>query len=192
MLVSVYLAVSCRVWVAGTVVYVGTVMCVSFTCYVAFPRFRSVQSAKVRHGSRFHRQKWARLGLSRTEPHSSRSALSVVVLRRLKGCRQVWAGRAVRWLVDKIVPSARQGDNKQTQYPRGSPGQRRKLLFMEENVCAKVCCPSWTAYMVALCSLRAFFRFLWFISRLHCVGLLWDHDAYVAAVAIAVWLIPLP
>ena len=31
----------------------------------------SVQSAKVRHRSRFHHQKWAWPGLSRTEPYSS-------------------------------------------------------------------------------------------------------------------------
>ena len=55
-----------------------------------------------------------------------------------------------------------------------------------------VCHPSWTSYIVALCWLWAFFFFLGFISRPHCVGLLWDHDAYVAAVAIAVRLRPRP
>ena len=37
-----------------------------------------------------------------------------------------------------------------------------------------------------------FFFFLGFISRPHCVGLLWGHDAYVAATAIAIRLKPHP
>ena len=41
-----------------------------------------------------------------------------------------------------------------------------KALFIEENV-AKVCRPSWTSYVVALCCLCAFF-FIGFISGLHC------------------------
>ena len=57
---------------------------------------------------------------------------------------------------------------------------------------AKVSHPSWTSYIVALCTLWAFFFFLGFISRLHCVGLLWDHDSNVAAVAIGVQLKPRP
>ena len=38
----------------------------------------------------------------------------------------------------------------------------------------------------------AFFFFLGFNSRLHCVGLLGGHDAYIAAAAIAIRLKPRP
>ena len=38
------------------------------------------------------------------------------------------------------------------------------------------------SYVISLCSLCALFFFIGFISRLHCVGLLWD-DAHVAALA---------
>ena len=58
--------------------------------------------------------------------------------------------------------------------------------------CAKVCRPSWTSYIVVLCSLWALLFCLGLNSWLTCVGLLWDHNAYVAAVAIAVGLKPRP
>ena len=86
--------------------------------------------------------------------------------------------------------SVRQGDNKLTQYPQGISA---KALFIEENVVQKFAvllgCPT---LLLVLCSLCSSFFILGFISRLHCVWLLWDHDAYVVAVAIAVWFKPRP
>jgi hypothetical protein len=67
-----------------------------------------------------------------------------------------------------------------------------KLCLLKKISRKKVCRPTWTSYIVALCSLCAFFFFVGFISRLHCVGLLWDHDAYVAAEAIAIRPKPCP
>ena len=58
---------------------------------------------------------------------------SVGVLRRLKGCQQVWATDALRWSIDSIVTSVRQADNKkQTQYLQGISGQRRKLSLLKK------------------------------------------------------------
>ena len=48
------------------------------------------------------------------------------------------------------------------------------------------------SYIVALCSSCTFFSFLGFIIRVHCVGLLWGQDVYVAGAAITIRLKPCP
>ena len=84
----------------------------------------SVQSAKW-----FHLQKWACSRLSRT-------GLTVLLrwgTESLKGSWPFWATQAIHWLVDRIIPVMRQEDNnKQTQYPPGISGQRRKLLLLKK------------------------------------------------------------
>ena len=98
------------------------------------------------------------------------------------------------WLVDRIVSSMRQGDNKkQTQYSQGISGQRRKLCLLKKML--RKTLPSFLDVLhCCSCCLIAFYFFLGFIMDLllwlHCVGLLWGHDAYVAAVAIAIRLKP--
>ena len=63
----------------------------------------SVQPAKVRHGLR------AKSGCDPNWAVLVSQYYCVVVLRCLKGSRQVWATHAVRRLVDRIVPSVWQG-----------------------------------------------------------------------------------
>ena len=78
-------------------------------------------------------------------------------------------------------------NNQQTQYPRGVSG-RRKLCLLKKMT--RKCLPP---FLVVLhcCSLFIVHSFfLGFISRLHGVGLLWGHDAYVAATAIVLQLKP--
>ena len=67
------------------------------------------------------------------------------------------------------------------------------FLFLYWRKCrAKVCRLSWMSYIVALCSSCTFFSFLGFIIRVHCVGLLWGQDVYVAGAAITIRLKPCP
>ena len=51
------------------------------TIHGTFPSEGAVRfgSQKMRHGSRFHRQKWAQAGLSHTEPYSSCTRLAVLL-----------------------------------------------------------------------------------------------------------------
>ena len=76
--------------------------------------------------------------------------------------------------------SVRQGNNKQSHYPQGISGQRRMLRLLK-----KMSHKSLPSYIIDLCSLCMFFFYLWFISRQHCVGVLWAHNANVASTAIA-------
>ena len=112
----------CVKWSSGalvTVIYMNSPLwCISTgVC-------RSVQCAKVRHGSRFHHRKWERPGLSRIR--------LTVLLRcgtetpeRVPAClsqtRRPLIGRPFRstgwWQTSK-----------QTQYPRGVSGQLQSLL----------------------------------------------------------------
>ena len=110
----------------------------------------------------------------------------------LKGCRQVRATHALRWLVVRIVTSVRHGDNnKQTKYPQGfildnghvaqpfslgeqGGGDVLKLLLDDFQG------SSW--FNVKRSSFPLFV-----LSRLHCVALLWCHNVYVAATAIDIW-----
>ena len=133
-----------------------------------------------------------KVGVIRTEPywavHVSKYS-SIVVLRRLKGCQRVRATHTACWLVDRItLPCDKGGNTKQTHYPQGISGQWRKLSLLKKMLHKSL--PS--SYNVTLCSLCTFLFFLGFISRQHCVWLLWDHDAYVAAAAIAIRLKPHP
>ena len=90
--------------------------------------------AKMRHGSRFHCQKWVGSGLSRDELCSSRSTQPLGYWDVWKGAGKFEATHTIRWLVDRIVSSVRKGyNNKQTQYPQGISGNG-KSLFIEENV----------------------------------------------------------
>ena len=89
-------------------------------------------------------------------------------------------------MVDRIVPCVRQGyDNKQTQYPQGISGQRRKRRLLK-----KILCKSPALLLFVHCV--TFLFFLGFISGLHCVRLLRGHKSYVAAAAITSGLNPAP
>ena len=136
----------------------------------------SVQSAKVRYGSRFRCQKWAWALL--VSQYSS-----VGVLRLLKGCRALPASSS--YAHHSLIGWQNHHRNHST----------RKVI-LDNGVYWRKCCPSWTSYIVAFFSffrsLCVFFFSLGFMSRLHCVGLLWGHDSCVAAAAIAIRLKPRP
>ena len=150
---------------------------------ISTARCESVQPAKVRHGSRFHSQMWPLPWLS-FSPHSTpplgywepeRVPTSLSYTCRLLIGQPNRPSHATGIITNKH--SAR----------KVFPDNSESWVYWWK-CCAKGCHPSWTFYTVALCSLCAFFFFLGFISRLHCVVLLWDHDAYVDAVTIAVQL----
>ena len=110
---------------------------------------------------------------------------SVEVPSGLKGCQQVRATHAVRWLVDRIVSYVRQWDNN-GQKDKNRHSTREVFLGGESflywrKCCTKVCRPSWTSYIVALC-----------FSAGYTVGLLWGHGANIAATAIGILLKPRP
>ena len=110
-------------------------------------------------------------------------------VRRLKGCQHVRATHDVRWLVDRNVTSVRQADNKKqtNTLPPRYFWTTAKASFIEQNVAQRLAVL--LGRPTLLCSLfNMFFFFLGPISRLHCVGLLWGHDAYVAAAAIPILL----
>ena len=123
-------------------------------------------------GSRFANQKWApHLGYWDAWKGASKFELHTPPLGR-----------------QQIVSTVRQGDNnQQTHYPQGISVQRRKLSLLKQTSRK-----SWTLLgrptllLIVYCT--AFFIFLGFIRRLYCVGLLWGHNAYVAAAAILIWL----
>ena len=121
-----------------------------------------------------------KVGVTRTEPYWA--VLAIWVLRRLKGCRQVRATQALRWLVDRFTLPCDRGiiTNKHITCELFLDNGESYVFW--RKCCAKVSCLSWMSYIVALCSSCSFFFFIWFFSRLHYVGLLWGHDAKQATV----------
>ena len=97
----------------------------------------SVRCAKVRHGSCFHRRKWAWSGLSRT-----RLAVQRMPTRRL---------------VNRIVTSVREGDNNKRPHREVflDTGKSLSLLKKMSRKFFR------TSYIVALCSLCRVLLFPW-------------------------------
>ena len=147
-------------------------------CFHRAVRYDSLQNSVAR--SRFPFQKYGRKKLA--EPYLFFSTPPL-------GYQAVWKGTnkvelhtlSVDWLTESSLPCDR----------RIKTNKQQMLRFW--NKISRKCLPSFLD-VLHCCSLYivCVLRFHGFISRLHFVALLWDHNAYVAAVAIAVRIKPRP
>ena len=124
------------------------------------------------------------MGVTRTEPYSSRSTPPLGYWDAWK-CAGKFALHTAS--VDRSTESSLPCDRGiiDKQYQQGISGQRRKNKTKRQKLCLLKKMLRKSFLHCCSCSLCAFFFFLGFISS---VGLLWNHNAYIAATAIALRL----